>query len=102
MRSISCYAGVTIHGDIGKIFIAHMNRDLSPRELLAFHSVSHIMSLAMSDSVKYLPRNWIKYIRLLYAYFARSSKRKHQLQQCHGIAIGNLDHFANQFGNLYE
>ena len=32
MRSTSCYAGVTDHGDIVKSFIAHMNRDLSPRE----------------------------------------------------------------------
>ena len=102
MRSTSCYAGVTAHGDIGKKVIAHMNRDLSPRKLLVFHSVLHIISLAVTDSVKYLPRNWIKHIRLLYTYFSRSSKRKHQLQQSHGISIGSLEHFANQFGNIYK
>ena len=80
MRSTSDYAGVTAHEDIGERFIAHINRDLFPRKLLAFHSVLHIISLDVQDSIQNLPKNWIKHIRLIYTYFARSSKRKHKLK----------------------
>ena len=102
MRSTPDYAGVTANEDIDEIFIAFINRDLCPRKLLAFHSVLHIIFLAIQDSIKYLPKNWIKHIILIYTYFARSSKRKHKLNECHDIAIENLDTLSNLFDDLYE
>ena len=102
MRSTPDYAGVSANEDIGESFIAFMNRDLCPKKLLAFHSVLHIISLAVQDSIKHLPKNWITHIRLLYRYFTRSSKRNHKLNECYIIAIENLDNLSNQFGDLYE
>ena len=102
MRSTQDYAGATTHGDIGKCFVAHINRDLCPRRLLAFHSVLHIISQAVQDSLKCLLKDWFKHIRLLYTYSARLSKRKHKLKECHSIAIENLDNLTNLYDDLYE
>ena len=57
MRSTPDYAGVSANEDIGDSFIAFMDRDLCPRKLLAFHSVLHIISLAVQNSIKHLPKN---------------------------------------------
>ena len=66
MRSTSKYAGVDAHGLVGESFIAYANTDVESSNDLAFHSVLHIISLAVGDCVKKLPPFWIKHLQLIY------------------------------------
>ena len=102
MRSTTHYAGVDANGNHGESFIAYVNRDGIKPNVLAFHSVLHIISLAVGDCVKELPAFWIKHVRLLYTYFARSAKRKDHLRQCYKKTMEGLNNLVDQFGNLYE
>ena len=102
MRSTSKYAGVNSHGLVGESFIAYVNRDIGLSNVLAFHSVLHIISLAVGDCVKKLPPFWIKHLQLIYTYFARSAKRKEHLKVCFAQSIRNLENLYTVFGELYE
>ena len=74
MRSTQHYAGVTAHEDIGESFIAHINRDLCPRKLPAFHSALRIILLAVQDSFKYLPKKLSKYDYCIHTLQGRQSE----------------------------
>ena len=56
MRSTSKYAGVDAHGSVGESFIAYANRNIGSSNVLAFHLVLHIISLAVGDCVTLLDR----------------------------------------------
>ena len=59
MRSMPDYVGVTVHENIGKNFIAYINRNLCSKKLIAFHSVLRIVPLTFQDSIDNIPKNWI-------------------------------------------
>ena len=61
MCSTPAYAGADAHGVQGESFVAYAKQDVAPdQDPFAFHSVSHIVSLAVGDAVKLLPSWWIK------------------------------------------
>ena len=100
MISTGLYAGIYAHGESGESFIAYLNRDIAPKSIFAFHSVLHIISLSVGNCLKYVSPFWLKHIRLIYTYFARSAKRKYHLQQCSKNAMESLDDLVQKFGNI--
>lgn len=103
MRSDRSSEGVDARGMAGDNFAAKFTTAVAPRKPLFFHSLCHIMSLAFGDALaSALPSHWIRAVRLLSNYFARSAKRKHTARRIHATIKDNLDELAARFGDIYE
>ena len=82
MRSSRTYEGVDGRGCEGKNFGAKLKQDVQPRDVLLFHSILHIIMLALGVAVESLPSFWIRHLRVQTSFFSKSVKRKDAVESC--------------------
>ena len=103
MRSTPEHAGPDARNDEGESFVAKFNTHIAPRRSIALHSALHILSLATGDAVtKVLPSWWLRHVRLMYTYFARSASRKSLYATIYEEAMDDLRALVDVLEGLDE
>ena len=89
MRSSNKYAGVDARGKEGENFAAKLKIDLDPSNPFVFHSILHMIFLALGDALEVLPAFFIPHLKAMPSYFSRSTQRKDRVAECHNELKGS-------------